>query len=252
MNVKMTNYLSAGGEKSPKNFMAGNIIKSILTPSFFYQGYFQKKIDLIKRLIKSQKPEILDVGCGWGQFLEIVRKNNLPYKGIDVSANAVEICRAKKLNCQQLTIEALAKKEKNRYLVIAGFQTIEHLVNPFAFLKAARTLLKKGGLILLTTPNNDSPLRYLLGRKWSVYDTKSHFVFYNKQSLLKTITMSGFKNPQVKIDDWRLMSLGYVFSRLNEMHPRSRPSPFYRYMMKLSTPVLTDPFGNLKIIGFKI
>ncbi len=161
---------------------------------------------------------ILDVGCGWGNFLEIAKKNNIPGRGIDISAESIKICLAKKLNCQKITIEELVNKEKNKYTVLTGFQMIEHLTNPLAFLKAAYFLLKPDGLLLLTTPNNDSPVRKLLGNRWSVYNTDSHFVFYNELMLKKALALTGFKNINIQIDTLRFMSLHYVINRFAQMY----------------------------------
>lgn len=209
-------------------------------PAFYYQQYFQDKINLIKKLTNKSRPNILDVGCGWGHFLKQLKINKLNYKGIDTSIEAIKICRSNNLNCTRTTIESLAEKEKSRYDAVISFQTIEHLTNPAVFLQSINKLLKKDGVILLTTPNNDSPLRYIFGSRWSVYNTDSHMVFYNKKNLSKTLKKRGFKNIQVNIDRWRMMSLGYILSRLK--------LPF---LNRLTLPIPTDPLGDLMATGFK-
>lgn len=209
-------------------------------PNSLYQSYFQRKIELIERLTGEKMPNILEVGCGWGKFLELVEKNNLPYKGIDVSGEAVKLCRSKKFHCEKTTVEQLAKKERRKYSAITGFQIIEHMADPTSFLRASLTLLKKNGVILLTTPNNDSPVRKLCGPAWSVYNTESHFVFYNDKTLKKVLEENGFKNISVKKDQWRYLSFGYIMTRLK--------IPLFN---NLTFPVPTDPLGDLMAIGFK-
>lgn len=204
--------------------------------------YFKNKV---RRLIKlqphpkrSRRISILDIGCGWGDFLEVCRDENIPYLGIDDSPEAIEICKKKHLNCHR-GIEFSQHKE---FDAITLFQTIEHIQNPHPLLKSASKLLKPGGIILITTPNNDSPLRKLNKSKWSVYNTNSHFVFYNKKTLKQTLAAAGFKNVEVKIDSPRLLSLKYILSRLN----------FRLLTLNFDlVPIPTDPLGDLQAIGFK-
>ena len=65
------------------------------------QSYFQNKLDKLIALTHEKSPTILDVGCGWGNFLQVVKNNSLSYLGIDLSLDAIKICQGKKLNCQE-------------------------------------------------------------------------------------------------------------------------------------------------------
>jgi len=207
-------------------------------PSSINKNYFLNKLRKIIEITGEKKPSILDIGCGWGNFLELLKEKNIPYLGIDTSPEAIKICSQKKLNCRQIDVETLVSENKNKYSSITCFQVIEHLENPLIFLKSIKKLLKKNRVIIMTTPNNNSPLRKIFGQKWSVYNIKSHFVFYDKETLKKTLTMAGFKNINIKTDNIRFLSLGYIFSRLFNVK-----LPIANYL-----PILTDRFGDLEII----
>lgn len=176
--------------------------------------YFQNKIKKILALSPKIKPKILDVGCGWGNFLQILNDNQLPYLGIDVSKEAIAICRKNALNCQRADFIKLSKSHRQKYSLITFFQVIEHLKNPLEYLKAAKKLLKKNGILLITTPNNNSPLRTLFGPKWSVYNTPSHYFFYSKKSLGRLLKIAGFNRFKIRIDPPRFFSLNYVLERI--------------------------------------
>lgn len=203
--------------------------------------YFQNKINKILTLYPKKGLEILDVGCGWGDFLQILNKNHLEYLGIDLSQEAVAICREKGLNCLKADLINLSKDSRQKYSVITFFQVIEHLKNPLKYLKAAKKLLKKNGILLITTPNNNSPLRFLFGPKWSVYNTPSHYFFYSKKSLGRLLKMSGFNNFEVKIDPPRFFSLNYVLERIFKKR-LSVPKIF-------DLPIPTDPWGDLEAVA---
>ncbi|MFA6532943.1 MAG: class I SAM-dependent methyltransferase [Patescibacteria group bacterium] len=206
----------------------------------FKDIYFQNKINKIKTLYLNGELNILDVGCGWGNFLQILNKNHLLYLGIDISQEAVAICQKNTLNCRETDLIKLSKNSRQKYSVITFFQVIEHLKNPLEYLKAAKKLLKKNGILLITTPNNNSPLRSLFGPKWSVYNTPSHYFFYSKKSLRRLLKMSGFNSFEIKIDQPRYFSLNYILQRI--FKKRLSVPKF------LDLPIPTDLWGDLEAI----
>lgn len=212
-------------------------------PSSSNQKYFQNKLDFIKSQISlnSQKDlRILDVGCGWGDFLQVVKNSRIKHKGIDQSDEAIAICRSKGLNVEKILLQDLSRMDKNKYSAITFFQMIEHVTNPLPLLQTAKKLLKKNGIILITTPNNDSPLKKLFGKKWSVYQEPSHFVFYDKETLSKTLKSAGYKNIKTNIDSPRFLSLEYVCEKIFKLKIKN-----FKFI-----PVPTDPFGDLEAVAF--
>lgn len=204
--------------------------------------YFQSKIERIKKLTGKISPYILDVGSGWGDFLEVVKGESLPYLGIDLSPIAIAKCQEKKLNVKKQTLEELFFQKK-QFDAIVSFQTLEHVKNPVFFLKSAYKLLGPKGIILLTTPNNDSPLRFLTRGKWSVYNIESHFVFFTKKTLRLALEKADFTNISIRIDPPRFFSLGYILNRLRILDTR--------YSILDTFPIMTDPFGDLEAIAAK-
>lgn len=209
--------------------------------------YFHAKLKKIIKATDEIKPSILDVGCGWGDFLEVLEAKKIPYLGIDISEEAVRMCKTKHLNCRTERIEDLASRQQNRYTAVTILQTIEHLKNPLPVLKAALKLLKKNGILIVTTPDTDTPLRKVLKSRWSVYNTDSQYVFYNKKNLKSTLGTAGFVNVSVTHDAPRFFSLRYILSRLNITSRTALHLPSFI----LQFPIPTDPLGDLEAIGFK-
>lgn len=208
--------------------------------SFLKDLYFQNKINRIKNLYREDKLNILDVGCGWGNFIQLLEKNHFAYLGIDLSQTAVDLCQKKNLNCQKIDLIELSKKAKQKYSAITFFQVIEHLKNPLEYLRTAKKLLKKNGILMITTPNNNSPLRSLFGPKWSVYNTPSHYFFYSKESLRRLLKMAGFNNFKIKIDPPRYFSFDYIIEKVFE---KKLSIPKF-----LNLPIPTDPWGDLEAV----
>lgn len=213
--------------------------------------YFLEKLRLIQSFTSPKsraQPRdeggltILDVGCGWGNFLEVLKKKSINYKGIDNSTEAINICRSKNLNCQKTLLQDLVRSDKSMYDAITFFQVIEHIQNPLPILAAAKKVLKPNGIILITTPNNDSPIRKILGDKWSVYNDPTHYVFYDMNSLRKTLLLGDFKKIKIKLDTVRFLSLQYILMRL---------SIKLKFKLLNNLPVPTDPWGDLETIAQK-
>jgi 2-polyprenyl-3-methyl-5-hydroxy-6-metoxy-1,4-benzoquinol methylase len=99
---------------------------------------------------------VVDLGCGRGEWLEVLADSGIAAQGYDMNRIAVEECRQRGLDARSgEAIEALAALPDNSCSVVTGFHIIEHL--PFEALVAlidhALRVLRPGGAIVLETPN---------------------------------------------------------------------------------------------------
>jgi len=103
-----------------------------------------------------EKGRILDLGCGRGEFLELLKEQGMEAVGFDLNEQMVEICRDKGLDCKKGDIlEALAETEDNSLGGIFSSQVIEHLPPPYLkkLIATAFAKLEPGGHIVLETIN---------------------------------------------------------------------------------------------------
>jgi 2-polyprenyl-3-methyl-5-hydroxy-6-metoxy-1,4-benzoquinol methylase len=98
---------------------------------------------------------VLDIGCGEGFFLEILRDRGIQGRGVDVSPGMVSACRKKGLDVSRQDARAVLKRGKSRYDGIFCAHLIEHMGpdDLRKFLNDAAKALKKGGRLILITPN---------------------------------------------------------------------------------------------------
>lgn len=107
------------------------------------------------KLFQDAPGDVLDIGCGSGIFLELMRELQLPACGIDPDPDMVRVC-------QELGLEALAGDER----LLQDFQPeslggihashiIEHIDGDraIALIENARQVLRPGGLLVIRTPN---------------------------------------------------------------------------------------------------
>jgi O-antigen chain-terminating methyltransferase len=99
---------------------------------------------------------VLDLGCGRGEWLELLREKGLAAEGVD--HNRVIVARCADLGLRVIEadlIEHLRGLSEASFGTVTAFHVIEHL--PFSYLvdliDEALRVLKPGGLMILETPN---------------------------------------------------------------------------------------------------
>lgn len=111
-------------------------------------------VKLLKKEDAKNK-KLLDVGCGVGFFMNEIAKSGSKIKLYGVDYSEYNIKQAKKLpfEFKRCNIEEGIPYDNGFFDVIYAAELIEHLVNPDYFLSECSRLLKKGGVIMVTTPN---------------------------------------------------------------------------------------------------
>lgn len=136
-----------------------------------FEDRFRGSRDEIKQRLKSYLPflkegvpgqeqsMILDIGCGRGEWLELLRDAQLNAKGIDLNQIMVDQCREKGLAATEADALAyLMDVGQNSLGAVTAFHLIEHLelgtlVN---VINEIMRVLRPGGLVLFETPNPEN------------------------------------------------------------------------------------------------
>ena len=109
--------------------------------------------------VVTQNAPLLDIGCGRGEWLQILRESNIPATGIDTNAASVQECLAQGLNVTHAdAITYLSNTTEKSLGAITLFQVLEHL--PFAtmvhLLRHALRALVPGGVLIAEVPNSET------------------------------------------------------------------------------------------------
>ncbi|MGA3072277.1 MAG: methyltransferase domain-containing protein [Bryobacteraceae bacterium] len=106
--------------------------------------------------IGSESMPILDVGCGRGEWLELLREHQLHGSGIDLNRVVLAICRERGLPVLEAeAVQHLRSLPEASLGGVTAFHLVEHLALPqlLDLLDAARRALKPGGVAIFETPN---------------------------------------------------------------------------------------------------
>ena len=139
---------------------------------------------------------ILDVGCGDGFHLKLLREFGPPgwtLEGVDTSPRAVEAARAAGLSVRLGSVEEVAS-EPARYDLALLIATIEHVSDPVGVLGAVRRLLRPGGRVVVATDNAASwSFRLFKGRYWGGYHFPRHWYLFSPTTIARLAECAGFE-----------------------------------------------------------
>lgn len=148
------------------------------------------KIKLIKRFKK--KGNFLDVGCGLGIGVEIALKEGFKVWATDISEYATKFVKEKfHIPVYIGEIENLPLPKKF-FDVIYIHHVLEHIVNPFIFLKRIRSLLKRNSIVLIAVPNIKSIYFKIYRRNFHIFQ-KEHLWYFDIYTLKKLLRKSKLK-----------------------------------------------------------
>ena len=158
----------------------------------FIVATFKKRLDQIENYLKGGK--LLDVGCAYGFFLELAKKNGWQVQGTEISEAAYMYAKNKlKLPVLNKALEEAEFKNES-YDVVTLFDVIEHLPSPNAAIKEIRRILKPNGLLVITTPDIGSLSAKLLGRNWEeIKRVREHIYFFSRSTLKSMLELNNFK-----------------------------------------------------------
>ena len=142
--------------------------------SDFYRAFEDKYRggrDLIKSRLKVYLPfleplktaypdcQALDLGCGRGEWLELLRDLGISAHGVDLDSNMLSVCQDLNLSVTvDNAITYLQKLPNESQISVSGFHIAEHLNfdDLQILVQESQRVLKPGGLLILETPNPEN------------------------------------------------------------------------------------------------
>jgi 2-polyprenyl-3-methyl-5-hydroxy-6-metoxy-1,4-benzoquinol methylase len=140
---------------------------------------------------------VLDLGCGRGEFLELLQQNGIRARGIDTNGQMIETCKDKGLDCDKADIlETLSEYDDNSIGGIFSSQVVEHLTPSYLkrMVEMAYHKLSPSGTIIIETVN---PLSVFSLVQIYFLDL-SHHQPIHPQALSFLLKSSGFEDIQIK------------------------------------------------------
>jgi O-antigen chain-terminating methyltransferase len=143
--------------------VAGNQLDALDSHKYVgFEDRFRGSSDDIRQRVSEYLPifagarDVLDIGCGRGEFLSLLRDHGISARGIDINAAMVDVCRQQGLEASEADALAYLRGQPDGALGgLFAAQVVEHLEPRYltALLDAAFDKLRPGSPIVLETIN---------------------------------------------------------------------------------------------------
>jgi 2-polyprenyl-3-methyl-5-hydroxy-6-metoxy-1,4-benzoquinol methylase len=142
------------------------------------------------------RDNVLDIGCGRGEFLEILAREGIGARGVDIDPAMVERCLEKGLNVERR--DALVELEGSEPATLDGVfaaQLIEHLDAPSVvrLVRSAFAALRPGGVLLVESPNPRSLVALA-----AFYVDLTHVRPYDAETIRWLVEETGFEHVELE------------------------------------------------------
>lgn len=161
---------------------------------------------------------VLDVGCGAGSLTALWKKKfpSLRFYGIDISKKAIKMANNiySGIRFNVAGVDNIPFKD-NTFSAITCCEVIEHVDSPFLALREINRVLKKGGLLYITTPlekDNNNLIGLLYGRRGiKVKDEiAGHIQIFNKSDIKELLNRTGFSIQSINYNS-------HVFGQIEDL-----------------------------------
>lgn len=146
-----------------------------------------KKLGLLK-----SKNHVVEVGCAYGYFLNLIKNEVKSHQGFDVSPDGIKFA-IEDLEVNASNEDFLTTKFPQKVDLVCMWDVIEHVSQPDQFVEKAASILKKGGALALTTGDIGTPLPKARGGKWRMIHPPTHIYYFDKSSMTALLEKYGFK-----------------------------------------------------------
>ncbi len=153
-----------------------------------------RRNEFLDELLGYIQPEgkLLDVGCGWGAFLDNARGRGFDLNGLEVTQNTIDFAN------NNLGLEVINKAiteidgQPGSLAAITMIHSLEHLPNPRQAIGKSYEQLRNGGVLCGIVPNIGSFASEWLKDNWEWIDPLHHLVHFSPESLADKLTEAGF------------------------------------------------------------
>jgi len=154
---------------------------------------FLRSLNIIEARHGSNKGKLLDIGCGYGFFLDLARQSGWSVYGIEPCAHARAYAASKSIKVDSDNLFVRAYKDE-MFDVVTLFYVLEHLPDPLRYLKEVVRILKPGGLVLIRVPHTTPIVNFLkiLRIPNKLYDVPSHLSDFSPHTLAYVLKKTGF------------------------------------------------------------
>lgn len=168
------------------------------------------------------KGPLLDVGCGGGLFLGMMRERGFDVLGLDISAQAASVAWRRQGAPAACGLLPNAPFRAGSCAAITMFHVLEHLPDSRPYLAAARDLLRDDGRLVVQVPDAACWQFRLFGHRWNGLDVPRHLHDFRGSDAARLLEQCGFRVLRRKHFSLRDNPAGFASSVAPALDPMAR------------------------------
>ena len=186
-------------DESYRDVYEGNHVpldKQLANPTYDFRA---------RRLTRHSKGRrFLEVGCGDGNFLAVLRSHGWDVTGREVSETAAKVARERHgIDVEVISFGDAGSVPTGCWDAVGLYHVLEHMYEPRAALKQIHEALPVGGVLHVQVPNRRSLDGRLGGRLWFGIRCPQHVLFCEPRHLRQLLSEEGFGVVSVQTyDPW--------------------------------------------------
>jgi 2-polyprenyl-3-methyl-5-hydroxy-6-metoxy-1,4-benzoquinol methylase len=199
---------------------------------------------------------LLDVGCGSGTLLGLLKTRGFDVLGLDYSSEAAAIAGTE--HNVTVVVGSLedAHFEDDSFDIVTLFHVMEHVTNPRQVLAEVERILKPSGRLVIQVPNIGSWQYRLFGATWYGLDIPRHVIDYSATSMQQLLNRAGFRVHRVRHFNLRDNAQALASTLLPSLDPVSRAvrkrrrgagessiGAWFRHLVYFAVVLVVSPFA---------
>ncbi|PCH77758.1 MAG: methyltransferase [Flavobacteriaceae bacterium] len=187
------------------------------------------KVKSIKSF-KSEAKNLLDIGCGTGEFLLSCQLDGWNVVGVEPNLDAKTITISK-IDANNLVYDSLESCEKGeinkKFDVITMWHVLEHVPNLEETIKTLSNLLSENGVLLIAVPNFKSFDAGYYKEYWAAFDVPRHLWHFSKSAISCLFSKEGLELKKIK----PMWFDSFYVSMLSEVHKTGKSNLFRAFLI---------------------
>ena len=159
---------------------------------------------------------VLDIGCGGGAFLAMLRDKTSELYGLEQSRVGQQEAAAKGVTVSGDDVISFSKTASNKYDMVSSFQVLEHVADVKPFLEAKIAMVKPGGLMVISVPNNDAFIR--LDPNFVLNAPPHHVGLWRRSSLEAIGKLYGLEIIHIEREPLQEKNIGWFTALMEQRH----------------------------------
>jgi SAM-dependent methyltransferase len=196
-----------------KEYFFGMEYSDYMADRLALEKNFKQRIKFLNKYV-SDSSVLVEIGCAYGYFLNLLKDEVKWHKGFDVSKDSIDYAK-KEFGINATSGDFLDDKELKPSSVdlICMWDLIEHLGEPHMHIAKASQLLKKGGVLSLTTGDISSWVARRRGANWRMIHPPTHIHYFSPESIEQLLQRYGMKISKIRYKP-TYRNTGSVFNQL--------------------------------------